>query len=96
MKYSKRWYISSHDQCFFCFHFHSIHHTKAYILKRIKWYFDTSSENSQIRFYQEYLELVNQWCDHFEIKSTNDSILLERLLKDEIIFLKNPIVSQYV
>lgn len=88
MSYSKKWYIRSQDQCFFCYHFHSVHHTKTYMLKQINWYFESSHEKNKRKYYEEYLELLNKWCDNFGIVSNVEAFVIERVLEDEIACLK--------
>jgi hypothetical protein len=90
MKYSKKWYNKPQRQCFFCYHFHSIHHTKAYILKRIKYHFEASNEKDQATFYEQYLKIVREWCEHYGIESTVEATVLERMTEEEIAYLRFP------
>lgn len=90
MKYPKKWYIPQSNQCFFCYHFHSVHHTKAYMLKRIVYHYDASGNANKTRFYEEYLDLLHTWCDFYGVENTMESIELERALEEEIMSLKFP------
>ena len=91
MRYSKKWYIKPQRQCFFCYHFHSIHHTKAYMLKRIKYHFEASNEKDQATFYEEYLDILRQWCEYYGVESPVEAVVLERILEQEIACLRFPI-----
>ena len=91
IKYPKKWYNLENKQCFFCFHFHSIYHTKSYILKRLPWHYEESHEKNKLTFYEEYMDQLREWCDHYGIEITSESIGLERLIDEEIEHLKYPI-----
>ena len=80
-------------QCFFCYHFHSVYHTKAYMLNKLKWYYDASHQQNKLLYYEEYLDLLRQWCDHYGIETTSESIGLEREIEQEIMRLKYPVIG---
>ena len=82
--YSKKWYNKENRQCFFCYHFHSVYHTKVYMLNKLKWYYDASHQTTKLTFYEEYLDLLRQWCNHYGIETTSDSIRIEREIEEEI------------
>ena len=88
--YPKKWYNTENKQCFFCFHFHSVYHTKAYMLKKINWYYEAIPKNNKLAFYEEYMDLLRDWCNHYGIETTIESIELERLIEEEIMSLKYP------
>jgi len=90
LRYSKNWYNKEKKQCFFCYHFHSVYHTKEYILKKISWHYDASQQKDKCRFYEEYLDVLRIWCEHYGIETTEDSCKLERELEEEIFCLKYP------
>ena len=88
LTYSKKWYDKENQQCFFCYHFHSVYHTKAYMLKKIKYYYEECYQQNKLSFYEEYLDLLRQWCEHYRIESTSESIELESAIEEEIMHLK--------
>lgn len=88
MTYSKKWYDIKNRQCFFCYHFHSVYHTKAYMLKNIKMYYELSHNTNKLTYYEEYLDQLCIWCDHYGIESTSESIELEHGIEEEIMRLK--------
>lgn len=86
--YSKQWYNVEKRQCFFCYHFHSVYHTKAYMLKKLKSYYEESHQQDKLLFYKEYMNLLHTWCNHYGIETSEEAIHLERLIKQEMIHLK--------
>ena len=91
LTYSKKWYNIKNKQCFFCYHFHSVYHTKEYMLKKIKWHYDASREKDKRLYYEEYLDRLRIWCDHYGIEITAESIAIERSIEEEMLCLQYPI-----
>ena len=60
------------------------------MLKKIKWYYESSNEKDKIKFYEEYIDLLREWCEHYGIDSTDESYRLERLIEEDILCLKYP------
>ena len=60
------------------------------MLHKLKLHYDLSRETNKLAFYEEYLDGLREWCDHYGIESTSESIGLERMLDDQIICLKYP------
>jgi hypothetical protein len=88
--YSKKWYNVDKQQCFFCYHFHSVYHTKAYMLKKVKTHYEEHYQQNKLSYYEEYLDLLRNWCDHYGIETTSESIEVEQLIEEEILSLKYP------
>ena len=91
INYPKKWYDVKNKQCFFCFHFHSVYHTKPYILRKLSWSYEASGEANKLVFYEEYLDLLRDWCNYYGIETTSESIGIERSIEEEIMCLKYPI-----
>lgn len=58
------------------------------MLKKIAYYYETSNQKDKRIFYEDYLHLLNEWCKHYGIEITNESIRLECLIEEEIACLK--------
>lgn len=54
------------------------------MLKRLKWYHELSHDTNTLAFYEEYLDQLRVWCEHYGIETTAESIELERLIEEEI------------
>lgn len=65
-----------------------MYHTKAYMLKNIKMYYELSHNTNKLTYYEEYLDQLCIWCDHYGIESTSESIELEHGIEEEIMRLK--------
>jgi hypothetical protein len=58
------------------------------MLKKIKYYYEECYQQNKLSFYEEYLDLLRQWCEHYRIESTSESIELESAIEEEIMHLK--------
>jgi hypothetical protein len=56
------------------------------MLKKIKYYYE--EYQNKLSYYEEYLDLLRQWCEHYRIESTSESIELESAIEEEIMHLK--------
>jgi hypothetical protein len=55
------------------------------MLNKLKWYYDVSHHKNKLLYYEEYLDLLRQWCNHYGIETTSDSIRIESEIENEII-----------
>ena len=60
------------------------------MLNKLKWYYDASHKKDKLPYYEEYLDQLREWCDHYGIESTSESIQIERAIEEEIFSLKYP------
>lgn len=63
------------------------------MLNKLKWYYDASHQQNKLSYYEEYLDLLRQWCNHYGIETTSESIELERTIEQEIMRLKYPVTG---
>jgi hypothetical protein len=58
------------------------------MLKKIKYYYEECYQQNKLAYYEEYLDLLRQWCEHYRIESTSESIELESAIEEEMTRLK--------
>jgi hypothetical protein len=63
------------------------------MLKKLKLYHELSHDTNTLAFYEQYLDQLRVWCEHYGIESTAESIRMERLIEEEIVYLKYPNTS---
>ena len=51
-------------------------------------YYELSHNTNKLTYYEEYLDQLCIWCDHYGIESTSESIELEHGIEEEIMRLK--------
>jgi hypothetical protein len=60
------------------------------MLNKVKSHYEENHQQNKLSYYEEYLDLLQQWCDHYGIETTNESIEVEQLIEEEILSLKYP------
>jgi hypothetical protein len=54
------------------------------MLKKLKLYHELSHDANTLAYYEEYLDQLRVWCDHYGIEPTAESIGMERLIEEEM------------
>jgi hypothetical protein len=60
------------------------------MLKKVKTHYEEHYQQNKLSYYEEYLDLLRNWCDHYGIETTSESIEVEQLIEEEILSLKYP------
>jgi hypothetical protein len=68
--YNLKWMNDSH--CYFCSEFLPVRDTFSSIITEIDTHYLLSGYTSRKRYYNEFLDGLNKWCDRFRIMHTDD------------------------
>lgn len=85
--YSEEWFRRSKSEldsqeniCYFCARFLPMRNTKLNILNQIDNAYLWSGHTSRRIYYNEFINLLNKWCNHWSIKTTDE----EQKVEDEL------------